>query len=634
MSGTLAPGRHWTMVAGVSIFTFRTIESPITKALSSGFSVGASLSGENLFNVLIGTEEWCFDPRLCRLTVTQLPCCKGEVTGTEQCTELPELVTSKAVSKALTFLLSSIKVWMRVSSSEIFSVSLTISLHLSHVNPLLPTEIDKLCIWQKNEAPGSYKRTPLCSTGHRTNGAREHGRQTNETERVLQACFECTDWSVFEAAANDLDELTETVTSYISFCEDICIPTRTYLTFNNDKPWFTAKLVCRHLRQAKEDAYRKGDRVLYNQARNTLNKRLEWLKGPMQKATPLSPPPLQISENDVRQVLRKNKRRKAPGSDSVTPACLKTCADQLAPIFSQIFNRSLELCEVPSCFKRSTIIPVPKKTKIAGLNDYRPVALMSVIMKSFEKLVLAYLKNITGPLLDSLQFAYQTNRSVDDAVNMGLHFILQHLARPRTHVRILFVDFSSAFNTIIPALVQTNLNQLSVPSYISQWITSFLTDRQQLLLKFADDTTLISLIQDGEESAYRQEVKELAVWCRHNNLELNTLKTVEMIVDFRRNPPALSPLTLMDSTVATVETFKFLGSVISQDLKWDTPCYKIRHQKITENGSDYQEDYWFSPAHPSRTIFIQSEEKSSENHSGSLASKSSSLLTFTIWSAL
>ncbi len=44
-------------MAGVSIFMFHTIESPITRALSSGFSVGASLSGENLFDVLIGTEE-------------------------------------------------------------------------------------------------------------------------------------------------------------------------------------------------------------------------------------------------------------------------------------------------------------------------------------------------------------------------------------------------------------------------------------------------------------------------------------------------------------------------------------------------------------------------------------------------
>ena len=51
-----------------------------------------------------------------------------------------------------------------------------------------------------------------------------------------------------------------------------------------------------------------------------------------------------------------------------------------------------------------------------------------------------------------LQFAYRANRSVDDPVNMALHFILQHLESSGTYARILFVDFSSAFNTIIPAL--------------------------------------------------------------------------------------------------------------------------------------------------------------------------------------
>ncbi len=101
-------------------------------------------------------------------------------------------------------------------------------------------------------------------------------------------------------------------------------------------------------------------------------------------------------------------------------------------------------------------------------------------MKSFEKLVLAYLKDITGLLMDPLQSVYRANRSVDDAVNMGLHYILQHLDKSGTCVRILFVDFSSAFNTIIPTLLQTKLTQLSVPSSICQWITSVLTDRQQL----------------------------------------------------------------------------------------------------------------------------------------------------------
>jgi len=45
----------------------------------------------------------------------------------------------------------------------------------------------------------------------------------------------------------------------------------------------------------------------------------------------------------------------------------------------------------------------------------------------------------------------------------------------------------------------------------------------------------------------------LAVWCSLNNLELNTLKTVEMSEDFRRNPPALPPLTIMDNTVTAVD---------------------------------------------------------------------------------
>ncbi len=233
-------------------------------------------------------------------------------------------------------------------------------------------------------------------------------------------------------------------------------------------------------------------------------------------------------------------------------------------------------------------------------------------MKSFEKLVVVHLKDITGPLLDPLQFAYRANRSVDDAVNMGLHYVLQHLDGPGAYVRILFVDFSLVFNTIIPNRLLPKRTQLSVPTSICQWINSFLTDRQQLmrlgkfssstriistgapqgcvlssllfslytndctskdpsveLLKFADDTTLIGLIQDGDESAYRQEVKELAVWCSLNNLELNTLKTVEMIVHFRRNPPALPLLTIMNSTVTAVESFRFLGTTISQDLKWD-----------------------------------------------------------------
>ena len=100
-------------------------------------------------------------------------------------------------------------------------------------------------------------------------------------------------------------------------------------------------------------------------------------------------------------------------------------------------------------------------------------------MKSFERMVLSHLKDITGSLLDPLQFAYRANRSVDDAINMGLHYILQHLDSPGTYARILFVDFSSAFNAIIPDILHSKLTQLTFPASTCQWITNFLTDRRQ-----------------------------------------------------------------------------------------------------------------------------------------------------------
>jgi len=84
------------------------------------------------------------------------------------------------------------------------------------------------------------------------------------------------------------------------------------------------------------------------------------------------------------------------------------------------------------------------------VDEYRLVALTSVVMKSFERLVLAHLKSLTSDLLDPLQFAYRANISVDDAINMALPYILQHLDRPGSYAWILFVDFSSAFNYITP----------------------------------------------------------------------------------------------------------------------------------------------------------------------------------------
>ncbi|KAI3368442.1 hypothetical protein L3Q82_025454 [Scortum barcoo] len=115
---------------------------------------------------------------------------------------------------------------------------------------------------------------------------------------------------------------------------------------------------------------------------------------------------------------------------------------------------------VPTCLKTATIIPIPKTSTVTGLNDYRPVALTPIVMKCFERLVMAHIKDCVDATVDPHQYAYRKNRSTEDAISSVVHTALTHLENKDSYVRLLFVDFTSAFNTIIPQTLVQKLTTL------------------------------------------------------------------------------------------------------------------------------------------------------------------------------
>ncbi len=296
---------------------------------------------------------------------------------------------------------------------------------------------------------------------------------------TLQDCFQCTDWNMFKEAATynnhtDLQEYTETVTAYIKKCMDDVTVTKTITTRANQKPWMTAEV--RGLLKTRDEAFRSGDKAALKTARANLSCGIKNAKRShaqkinnnftdsrdtrslwqaIQTITDYKPPPqacdddpslpdtlnhfysrfemqndtpaqklptppndqtLCLSAADVRKTLSRINPRKAAGPDNIPGRVLKDCAAQLTDVLTDIFNTSLSQVVVPTCLKSTTIIPLPKKSSVSCLNDYRPIALTPIMMKCFERLVMQKIKNSLPNTLDPLQFAYRANRSTDDAI--------------------------------------------------------------------------------------------------------------------------------------------------------------------------------------------------------------------------
>ena len=476
--------------------------------------------------------------------------------------------------------------------------------------------------------------------------------------------------------SSNVNELTELVTAYIKFNIDMLIPVKTIKQYGNNTPWLSSDLrkqiVDKHkafasnapdyaekqanlnkaLNEAKQhykikvenlfkqnntrDAW-KGLRILTGQEERRQDNMLTNTPGSADRLNHfyarfdchdfsqdhqlVRDNLLQLAQNDappitteleVYQELKKVCVKKATGPDGISAYCVKNCALSLSCILHKIFQLSAQSATFPSSWKCGEIIPVSKKSIPLVDNDLSPITLTSIISKVYERVMLPKLLSHVKPCLDPLQFAYLQNRSTEDAISTVLHEISQHLDRPSSYARCLFIDFSSAFNTIQPHILLGKLSQYNVPATLQLWVLDFLTNRSQRvrtcletseyitintgapqgcvlsaflfiiytnemvsnsndckIVKYADDTAIIGKISSCDETAYRETIENALDWCNTCFLNLNVAKTKEMAFDFRKNKPALLPITINGEDVEAVEKFTYLGVTFQNDLKWD-----------------------------------------------------------------
>ena len=137
-------------------------------------------------------------------------------------------------------------------------------------------------------------------------------------------------------------------------------------------------------------------------------------------------------------------------------------------LFKQQSNRTPAGSDYPHT---EILIPVPKKPKVKALNDFRPVALTSVVMKVLERLVLMHEKSGTNSSMDPLQFAYGETQCTDGAIALALHFVMQQLESPGRYARILFVDYNSAISKVKASpTVTRRIDMLSTFLYSDHWL--------------------------------------------------------------------------------------------------------------------------------------------------------------------
>lgn len=207
-----------------------------------------------------------------------------------------------------------------------------------------------------------------------------------------------------------------------------------------------------------------------------------------------------VNEQDVVKIINSLNDTNATGYDEITTKIIKLSSKYIVTPLSYIINLSFETGTFPTRLKQSIVKPLYKKGNHTDMSNYRPITLVPILSKIFEKAMNGKIINFLNKnsILTENQFGFRKNSSTSLACFTLVKQISEALNN-KMSVLSVFLDMSKAFDFVPHNRLLCKMEKYGIRGKAHDWLKSYLSSRQQ--------RTVISKIDNNRKKTYSSEFK-------------------------------------------------------------------------------------------------------------------------------
>ncbi|MEZ4720250.1 MAG: reverse transcriptase family protein [Flavobacteriales bacterium] len=192
-------------------------------------------------------------------------------------------------------------------------------------------------------------------------------------------------------------------------------------------------------------------------------------------------PPSQL---EVERTLKKIKSKTAPGHDNIPGFLLSNCAKSITPSLTHLFDLCISTASFPTAWKKANTTAIWKgKGSKYDANNYRPISVLPIVARTFEKLVCNQLSQFceNRSILPSSQYGFRQRSSCEIALIKATDTWMAKVDQGKI-VGALLLDLSKAFDTVPHQKLLSELSKINMASTTLNFFNSYLSNRLQRIV--------------------------------------------------------------------------------------------------------------------------------------------------------